>query len=100
MTWWRQVRRNEASSAVCSRRHLRAATPDRRQRQHCLDVAHHGRQMQQERKQSPEGLAALLKNVRRAGRQYVKNRPRKARERARKVVTVKAKAERLKQKGY
>ena len=77
MTWWRQVRRNEASSAVCSRRHLRAATPDRRQRQHCLDVAHHGRQMQQERKQSPEGLAALLKNVRRAGRQYVKNRHRK-----------------------
>jgi hypothetical protein len=78
MTRWRRVRRNEASSAVCSHCHLRAATPDRRQCHHCLDVAHHGRQMQQERKQSPEGLAGAFKDLRRVGRQYMRQRPRPA----------------------
>jgi hypothetical protein len=33
--------------------------------------------MRQERKHSPEGLAGALNDLRRAGLQYVKNRPRK-----------------------
>jgi hypothetical protein len=33
--------------------------------------------MQQERKQSPEGLAGALKDLRRVGRQYAKKRHRK-----------------------
>jgi|GEM_PF-3518940 hypothetical protein len=33
--------------------------------------------MQQERKQSPEGLAGALKVLRRVGRQYAKQRPRR-----------------------
>ena len=34
--------------------------------------------MQQERKQSPEGLAGAFKDLRRVGRQYMRQRPRPA----------------------
>jgi hypothetical protein len=44
--------------------------------------------------------AVRIKKIAKQQATRIKNRPRKARERARKVVTVKAKAERLKQKGY
>ena len=55
----------------------RQVPPDRRECQHCLDVARHGRQMQQECKQSPEGFAGALKDLHRLGRQYAKQRPRR-----------------------
>jgi len=78
MTRWRRVRRNEASSAVCSHCHLRLTAPDGKQCQHCLDVQRHGYRMKQERKTSPEGLAGALKDLRRLGHQYGKQRPRPA----------------------
>ena len=61
--------------APCNHCHLRPAAPDRRQCERCLDIGRARYRRNQERKHSAEGLALELKDVRRAGRQYVKTDP-------------------------
>ena len=69
--WWSRT------PPPCSHCGLRPAAPDRKQCLHCLEIARAGYRKAQECKHSAEGLPLELKDVRRAGRQYVKNRPRK-----------------------
>jgi hypothetical protein len=69
--WWSRT------PAPCSHCQLHPAAPDRKQCSHCLEHERAAYRRRQERKHSAEGLAAMFKDIRRQGRQYVKNRPRK-----------------------
>lgn len=70
----RVLRRDPPMCSTCS---IRWAAPRHKQCQHCLDLANAGDKKRREGKHSPEGLPAEFADVKRAGRAYLKHRPKK-----------------------